>query len=200
MSLEEFWNAFYDDTAPIFVNKFLTTQGDELLAESKWQDPSNSEKDFLKGAWDYDTIAYRTYDTKMYVDDNPFSDHCFSRMNLLLLEKSDSDIVIKEVVETSGVIYTDRFRMEAKWDIYSPDPKSQQVILRQSYKIQWLTKPFGVWRIIDPLASKKMEKALDKEPAWYRSSSHEYLTGLESGIYELPFEPPYWEVTEEDEQ
>ena len=36
MSLEEFWNAFYDDSAPIFVNQFLATQGDELLAESKW--------------------------------------------------------------------------------------------------------------------------------------------------------------------
>lgn len=30
MSLEEFWNAFYDDSAPFFVSQILTAQGDEI--------------------------------------------------------------------------------------------------------------------------------------------------------------------------
>ena len=103
-----------------------------MLGESKWKDPliTEPEKDYLQSAWGYDTISYRTYDAKMYVDDNPFSDHCFTRTNLLLLQKTDTDLVIKQVFETSGVIYADRFRVYAKWDIFSPDPKSRQVILR----------------------------------------------------------------------
>ena len=172
-----------------------------MLAESVWKDPVAEEpdKDYLHGGFNWDAISYRTYDAKMYIDDNPFSDHCFTRTNLVLLNKTDTDLVIKQVFETSGVVYADRFRVYAKWDIYSPDPRSQQVILRQSYGINWLSKPFGVWRVIDPLASSKFEKTLDREPTWYRNSKEQYLAGLESGIYELPLDEPYWEEEQDED-
>ena len=55
-----------------------------------------------------------------------------------------------------------------------------------------------MWRIIDPLAARKFEKTLDREPAWYRNSKEQYLTGLETGLYDSPLDEPYWELTEED--
>ena len=73
-------------------------------------------------------------------------------MNLLLIEKSETEIVTVEIAESSGMAYADRFRVVAKWDIFTADPRSQQVVLRQSYAIHWLDKPFGIWKIIDPLA------------------------------------------------
>ena len=78
-----------------------TELGNELLSESKWMDPAveEPEKDFLSGSWGYDTIAYRTFDTKIYLEGNPFSDHCFSHVNLLLLQKTDTDISIKQIAE-----------------------------------------------------------------------------------------------------
>ena len=82
------------------------------------------EKEFLLGDWDYDTIAYRTFDTKIFLDSNPFADHCFSHVNMLLLQKTDTDITIKQIAEQSGMKYADRFRIETKWDIFTPDPKS----------------------------------------------------------------------------
>ena len=36
MSLAQFWDAFYDDSAPFFVSDFLDEQGNELLEESIW--------------------------------------------------------------------------------------------------------------------------------------------------------------------
>jgi len=124
MSLEEFWNAFYDDSAPFFVSKVLLDEGDELLSETRWDDPANANKDYILHAWDKSVISYRTYDSKLYVDSNPFSDHVMSFKNILLLEKTDTSIVIKELIETHGVIYSERFNMFAKWDIFTPDPKS----------------------------------------------------------------------------
>jgi len=59
--------------------------------------------------------------------------------------------------------------------------------------LNWIKKPFAVWRIIEPLAYKKMERALDTLPNWYRSKKEQYLVGLEAGKFELPLEKPYWE-------
>ena len=71
----------------------------------------------------------------MKIKNNPFSDECFSHINMLLIEKTDTSLVIVEIVENTGMAYADRFRVKSKWDIYSPDPKSHQVALRQSYAI-----------------------------------------------------------------
>ena len=65
MSLQEFWNAFYDDYAPFFVNKMLESQGDELLEQTNWQDSSTLNKEFYTDDWDYELQAYRTFDAKV---------------------------------------------------------------------------------------------------------------------------------------
>ena len=125
MSLQEFWNAFYDDYAPFFINKFLESQGDELLEETKWQDADTLHKQFYSDSWDYDLKSYRTFDAKVYVDGNPFSDHLRSHINMLLYDKTDTSIVSAEVVESSGMTYSERFRVVAKAEIFTPSPLSR---------------------------------------------------------------------------
>jgi len=39
MSLEEFWNAFYDDSAPFFVAEIVADNGDQVNDFTYWQDP-----------------------------------------------------------------------------------------------------------------------------------------------------------------
>ena len=106
-----------------------------MLGGTLWHDPTTSDKDFVKSDDGKETISYRTYDAKMKIEDNPFADECFSHMNMLLIEKTDTSLVIVEIVENSGMAYADRFRVKSKFDIYSPDPKSHQIALRQSYAI-----------------------------------------------------------------
>ena len=89
--------------------------------------------------------------------------------------------------------YADRFRIETKWDILTPDPKSQQVAMRQSFKINWLDKPFGVWKIMDQILHDQFEKKSSNVQAWYKSINQEYISGLESELYAPPSEKPYWE-------
>ena len=86
MSLQEFWNTFYDDSAPYFIHQYLVDQGDELLEETKWQDPDTLDKELSTIEWDYEMIAYRTFDAKVYVDGHPSADHVISHVSFLLLE------------------------------------------------------------------------------------------------------------------
>ncbi len=51
--------------------------------------------------------------------------------------------------------------------------------MRHTYMINWIEKPFAVWRIIEPIANKKMERSLDVLPNWYKTKKNEYLVGLE---------------------
>ena len=126
MSLQEYWNCFYDDYAPFFVNKFLEDAGDELIGEAtNWQDPSTLNKSFYTDRWGYDLKSYRTFDAKVYVDGNPLSDHMQSHINMLLLDKSDSSIVSAEVIESSGMMYSERFQVIAKVEVFTPSPLSR---------------------------------------------------------------------------
>ena len=89
--------------------------------------------------------------------------------------------------------YADTFRVITRLDVFTPDPRSRQVVLRLSYNIDWLSKPFGIYRVMNPVVHDKVKKDLDKLPAWYEASRTSYLNGLETGFYELPSEIPYWE-------
>ena len=98
MSLEDFWNCFYDNTAPFFVNKYLEEKGNDLISQITWRDASSVDK-FIVNGWGYDTISYRKFVAKVYVD-NPFADYVFSHVNLLLLNYTDTNITTATVSES----------------------------------------------------------------------------------------------------
>jgi len=110
MSLEEFWNCFYDDTAPFFIAQSVVDAGDTVETWSNWDDPANAGKEYLMSGWDKDTISWRNYNAHLHVSDNPFGANDVTELkNILLLEKTDTNITIKEVMELSDVMYTSRF-------------------------------------------------------------------------------------------
>lgn len=76
---------------------------------TRWATVDDQEKEFLKTAWGQDVISYRTYLADLHVSDNPFgANNIDSLKNILLLEKNDHTLVFKEVIEPSGVVYSDR--------------------------------------------------------------------------------------------
>ena len=86
-----------------------------------------------------DVIAWRKYYAKLHVSDNPFGANDVDEVkNILLLEKDDTTLEFKEVIDFSGILYAERLQVWAKWDIFTPDPRSQKVIMRHSYKVVWL--------------------------------------------------------------
>ena len=63
MSLEEFWNAFYDDSAPFFVADIVADNGDQVNGFTYWQEPP--ELDYLTSAYKRPTVSWRKYDAKL---------------------------------------------------------------------------------------------------------------------------------------
>ena len=112
--------------------------------------------------------------------DSVFSDHCDSKRHLLLTEKSDRRIQIEKRVIASDAPYTDRFQVLLKWDILTADPLSQQVVLRQTFKMDWFDKPWALWRTIESTALDNTRDASDKLPEWYTSHAKEFLDSLET--------------------
>ena len=98
MSLENFWNCFYDNSAPFFVNKYLEEKGNDLLSQNTWRDPASIDRYIING-WGYNTVSYRNFVAKVYVD-NPFADYVFSHVNLLLLNYTDTNITTATVSES----------------------------------------------------------------------------------------------------
>ena len=43
------------------------------------------EKDYLQSSWDYETIAMRTFDVKVHLENNSIADELHSHVDILLL-------------------------------------------------------------------------------------------------------------------
>ena len=64
--------------------------------------------------------------------------------------------------------------------------------MRQSFTINWLDKPFYVWRVIEPQARSLFENEASLIPAWFEARRVEYLEGFKAGEYGLPDDLLNW--------
>ena len=64
--------------------------------------------------------------------------------------------------------------------------------MRQSFTINWLEKPFYVWRIIEPQVQSSFMNDASQIPAWFEARRAEYLEGFEAGEYGLPIDLLNW--------
>lgn len=67
-----------------------------------------------------------------------------SKEFLSLVEKSDTKITIKATNVNDGAPYVEKFQTWVKWEILTPDPRSKQVAVRQTYNVHWFSKPMIV--------------------------------------------------------
>jgi hypothetical protein len=44
------------------------------------------------------------------------------------------------------------------WEVITTNPSSDYVVMRISYHIEWLNKPFGFWRLIESETLKKIQE------------------------------------------
>lgn len=55
---------------------------------------------------------------------NPFTDKGTSVKHLYLVKKTDTELVLKELNEQMGFIYSESFVVYTQWDAYTPDVRS----------------------------------------------------------------------------
>lgn len=55
------------------------------------------------------------------------------------------------------------------------DPLANQVVVRMSYRIEWISKPFGVWSIINSQVQSQIATTSKKLETWYPMRVNEWL-------------------------
>ena len=108
-----------------------------------WGPPSEEYKE-LHGST---VVQERKFDKKIRNRVAFAPDYADSYAIFSVLEKTDTKLRIKQTHYTRNAPYTDSFEVWVLWDVLTPDPQSNQVVIRKVYKIKWFSKPL-VWRII----------------------------------------------------
>ena len=143
LSLTQFWECYFSDNAPYYVNALYRDPEDYITLSTAWGDPEMYEEGFL----DMPVLQERKM-LKTIRNREPFTpDWSYIEHRYMLLEKTDTNIKIGEVHITSNAPYVDKFQVWFIWEIMTPDPESYQVVFRKQYNINWASKPM-VWKTI----------------------------------------------------
>ena len=67
------------------------------------------------------------------------------------------------------------FKYFEKREILSPDPRSNQVVVRCQYKVVWLSHPFGVWKIIDNAVANRIKDSEKILKTWFPAKARDFL-------------------------
>ena len=126
LSLESFWDAFWADEAPYYVEAIERDKEDGLSSSTAWGPPT------VVTELDKPVLEERTMKKSIRTRSAFAPDHTGLDMRISLLEKSDTSIMIKES-HTSDAPYGDTFRVWIVWEAKTEDSKSFQTVIRKSY-------------------------------------------------------------------
>jgi len=67
------------------------------------------------------------------------------------------------------------FKCLESWEIFSADPRSNQTVLRLSFRIKWLSKPFGIWSVADSKIKAGVKKVEKEITTWFNQAAIDFL-------------------------
>ena len=188
MTLREFWDAFWADNAPYFIGAYDNNSSDEMISHSMWSRP-NISLESLHIHEQADLIR----EIERKVDGNKFTRHTHEKERIFLVEENEERITLKVMTTFDGVLYSDRYQEWSKWEIFTHDPRSHQVVFRKTALITWEYgpgKPWVVWRYIQANAEAKLASDVVGLDDWLQDSAQKYVEGLPHGPYENAIWPP----------
>jgi hypothetical protein len=65
--------------------------------------------------------------------------------------------------------------IKEKWEIFTPDARSNQTVFRKTSKIEWISKPFGLWQIIEDGVKKRGRESGIILTSWFKNKALEYI-------------------------
>ena len=104
MSLEQFWDCFWADDAPYFIEAVERDPDDELKLVTAWGTPTPG----FETQFDMPVIEERRMETKVRTR-GMGPDYAYSKVYTSLLEKSDTKILIKQTQKTEDAPYVSAF-------------------------------------------------------------------------------------------
>ena len=173
MSLEQFWDAFWSDDAPYYLPARPRDEEDELLNYTNWGTPSPGfERELNK-----EVRKERIIDKNLRIRGNRFAKHVHSVQYISLVEKTGTHITIKMTNVNDGAPYVEDFQTWVKWEMITPDYRSNQVAIRSSFNIHWKKKPFAIAGYVENSAITGIKGDNEGLPEYFLSNSENYLAG-----------------------
>ena len=103
--------------------------------------------------------------------------YCDNQSTSSLLVKNDTHITLHITGFTTHCVnVAENMIVHTEWDILTPDPRSNQVIHRRMYNIEWTKTPV-LWKVANNMAHQAMELSVELIAAFFLSSSVKYLQG-----------------------
>jgi hypothetical protein len=105
---------------------------------------------------------------KMFTEmSNPLNPVCTTFIDVMIYKDSDTEFEWKVVSEMPNQYVYDFFKYNEKWEVHTPFPGSNQVVLRKSHEIEWLYKPWGIWSIMQNEIKRVLGRLGDSYVEYY---------------------------------
>lgn len=150
MTVKQAWKSFFADDASFNLHQALEKSGDKVEQIGLWSKPDDGSSLFER------IISKRTK-----VPKNPFVDYANAKSHQYLRKLTGSEMVIDEVTSGSGFLYADSLRVHTRWEIISKFSDSTKSIMRHSWHLEWVNKPYFVSKIIFNTAKGKVESNME---------------------------------------
>ena len=105
---------------------------------------------------------------------SPIYPTCVMEMNYLLYEKSDTGISWKSSSYAKDQKFVDSIRQINNWEVLTADPKSEFVVMRFSWQLEWVHKPFGMQSMIERGTTDQVNKVGEFAQEWYPARANEW--------------------------
>ena len=112
--------------------------------------------------------------TYMKVEGIPFADHSDTANHMLLASKTDNELILIGIDNSSGIPYSKTFETHNMWEFRSPFPGSNKVVMGHSLAIIWINKPFLVDGAIANTIKGKMKKSATKMREFFMTNAKDW--------------------------
>ena len=157
LTLQEYWDAFWADSAPYFVGAFDNDPDHKITGVTNWEKLA-MDLEQLSIHEQADLAKTITRD----VDGNGYTTHTKERDDFFLLEKNAERITILVMTSFYGYINSDYYKIWTKWELMTPNPQSHQVVFRQTQTVKWNggRKPWVIGKYLQKHAEERMKASV----------------------------------------
>ena len=83
---------------------------------------------------------------------------CTIDMEYFLYERSKTKLAWYSISHAEGQYLYDSIKVINNWEVITSDEQSKKVVVRMSYKIEWINKPFGFTSIIEKCTKSSIQE------------------------------------------
>ena len=149
ISLAQFKAHFVDDHAPEFLSHIQEEMGSVIIEkEEVWQEVPSDAIKAHRVAYDRVPVTKRRKVTVETPLPNPVLPVVKTDITYLMIEDTDTSLKMKTISQMTQKMI-DFFSVDSIWEVYTPSPESQQVVVRLSNRQNWTSRPWALTPIIE---------------------------------------------------